>query len=61
MKAVRYLNPMLTAIHIPLDEMGKIPVKILIDRIEGGHELPIKVELPTKLVTRESCGPARTR
>ena len=59
MEAVRYLDPMLTSIHIPLEEMGKMAAKILIDRAEGGHKLSVKAELPIKLVIRESCGSVR--
>jgi DNA-binding LacI/PurR family transcriptional regulator len=46
---------MLTTIHIPLEELGKMTAKMLIDRIEGGHHLPIKMELPYYLVKRETC------
>lgn len=55
----QYLTPMLTTIHIPVDEMGQMAAKILIDRIEGGHSLPIKINLPYYIANRESCGPAR--
>ncbi|QNK40350.1 LacI family DNA-binding transcriptional regulator [Caproicibacter fermentans] len=51
----QFTSPMLTAIHIPKDELGKIAAKILIDRMEGGHSLPMKIEIPFTLVTRESC------
>lgn len=61
METVRYLDPMLTAVHIPLEEMGKIVAKILVDRIEGGHKLPISVRVPNSLICRESCGPVRER
>jgi DNA-binding LacI/PurR family transcriptional regulator len=61
METVRYLDPMLTSIHIPQEEMGKIAAQILINRIEGRHKIPIKVELPTKLIVRESCAPVRTK
>ena len=55
METVRYLDPMLTAIAVPLEEMGKQAAKLLIDRIEGGHKLPTKVLIPGTLVQRESC------
>ena len=35
--------------------MGQMTAKILIDRIEGGHRLPIKINLPFYLANRESC------
>lgn len=52
----QYLTPMLTTIHIPVEEMGQMTAKILIDRIEGGHTLPVKVNLPYYIAGRESCG-----
>ena len=55
----QYLTPMLTTIHIPVEEMGQMTAKILIDRIEGGHTLPVKVSLPYYLAWRESCGACR--
>ena len=59
METVRYLDPMLTTVAIPVDEMGKIAGKLLIDRIEGGHNIPVKAILPYQLIVRESCGPAK--
>lgn len=57
---VRYLDPMLTAVNIPIEEMGKHAAKLLIDRIEGGHKLPVKLILPNRLICRESCAPVKT-
>jgi len=51
----QYLTPMLTTVHIPVEEMGQMTAKILIDRIEGGHRLPIKVNLPFYIAARDSC------
>lgn len=51
----QYLTPMLTTIHIPTQELGQMAAKILIDRIEGGHRLPVKMNLPFYLANRESC------
>ena len=58
-ETAQYLTPMLTTIHIPVDEMGQMTAKILIDRIEGGHTLPMKISLPYYIANRESCGPCR--
>jgi len=55
----QYLNPMLTTIHIPVEEMGQITAKTLIDRIEGGHRLPMKINLPFYIAIRDSCAPPR--
>lgn len=51
----QYVSPMLTTIHIPIDELGKITAKTLIDRIEHGHTLPLKIDIPFTLTKRESC------
>ena len=53
----QYLTPMLTTVHIPVEDMGKMAAKTLIDRIEGGHTLPMKINLPYYIANRESCGP----
>ncbi|MDY3997595.1 MAG: LacI family DNA-binding transcriptional regulator [Blautia sp.] len=50
----QYLTPMLTTVHIPLDEMGRMATKILIDRIEGGHEKHLKILFPYEIVIRKS-------
>jgi DNA-binding LacI/PurR family transcriptional regulator len=51
----QYVSPMLTTIHIPIDELGKITAKTLIDRIEHGHSLSMKIEIPFTITKRESC------
>ena len=50
-----FVQPALTTIHVPKIELGRFAAKILIDRIEGGHELPVRVDLPFELKIRESC------
>lgn len=55
----QYLTPMLTTIHIPVEEMGQMTAKILIDRIEGGHTLPVRINLPFYIAGRESCAKRR--
>lgn len=44
----------LTTIHIPIQEMGAMAVKLLLDRIGKGHASPIRVEFPCNLVRRQS-------
>lgn len=57
----QYTTPMLTTIHIPTEELGIVTAKILIDRIETGKRIPMKVELPFQLIRRESCAaPVKT-
>lgn len=48
-------SPMLTSVHIPIEELGRIALKVLLDRIHTGHRLPLKVEVPFSLTKRESC------
>lgn len=57
--AAQYLSPMLTTVHIPLEEMGRQAAKTIIDRINGGHTTPIKINFPCYLAKRESCGKPR--
>ena len=54
---VRYVQPKISSIHVPLDEMGKMAVRTLADRINGGHQLPVKISLPYHIVERASCMP----
>ena len=51
----QYVSPMLTTMHIPIEEMGRMTAKILIDRINNGHALPLKISLPYYMAKRESC------
>lgn len=51
----QYISPSLTTVHIPIDEMGNMTFKILRDRIEGGHTLPVKMLLPFRIIERETC------
>lgn len=55
----RYVTPMLTTVHIPAEEMGRQTARMLIERIEGVRRLPVKVEVPFRLVKRESCAGIR--
>jgi DNA-binding LacI/PurR family transcriptional regulator len=50
-----YIRPTLTTVRVPKVEIGMIAAKVLIDKIESGHTIPIKIELPFKLIERESC------
>ncbi|MCK9547410.1 MAG: LacI family transcriptional regulator [Sphaerochaeta sp.] len=54
-EAAAYTTPKLTTIHTPMEELGSIASKILIDRIEGGHTINMKVQLPFHIIERESC------
>ena len=51
----QYTTPVLTTIHIPMEDLGIMTAKILIDRIETGKRIPMRVELPFRLIKRGSC------
>ena len=50
-----YFRPSLTTVHVPKEELGRFAVKLLIDRINGGHKINTLIKLPFKLIERESC------
>ncbi len=52
---VRFVEPKLTTIHAPLEEMGVFAARLLISRTEGRHTLPLRVMVPFHIVERESC------
>lgn len=51
----QFTNPMLTTIRLPRDEMGRLAISILLDRIRGGHTSAARIELEGKLIVRNSC------
>lgn len=59
-ETAQYMSPMLTTIHIPLEELGKIAAQTLINRIQRKHKLPMKISLPFYIAKRESCAPKRS-
>ncbi len=61
MESVRYLKPMLSVAHVPLGDMGSLALKILTNRIEGGHSKPVKLYIPHTIIKRESCAPSAGR
>ncbi len=48
-------HPLLTTIHIPRGEMAHMAVSLLLDRIAREHEETVRIELPCRLVLRDSC------
>lgn len=51
----QYTTPMLTTVHLPMDEMARYVLFLLLDRIEGKHKSVIRMELECSLIVRESC------
>lgn len=52
--------PKLTTVRQPLEQMGNIAVKMLLERIEVPSLPPQRVVLATQLIIRDSCTPPRT-
>ncbi len=50
-------SPLLTTVNIPKEDMGKIAVTILLDRIKHKHNEYLRVEFPCKIIERDSCYP----
>ena len=48
-------QPMLTTVRLPRDEMGRLAMTILLDRLGGGHKSVVRLELEGKLLVRSSC------
>lgn len=48
-------KPMLTTIDIPKKEMAHHAVLLLLDQVRGGHKDAVRMELPCRLIVRESC------
>jgi len=53
------VHPRLTTIHQPLDQMGRVSVRMLLDQIENPDKPPRHLTLGTRLVLRESTAPPR--
>lgn len=47
--------PKLTTVRQPLDQMGRVAVKLLLEQIENSSRPPQHITLPTELVIRDSC------
>ena len=54
------VHPKLTTVRQPLEHMGQVAVKLLLERIEDRNRPPQRVTLATQLVIRDSCGPYQT-
>lgn len=50
-------TPLLTTVDIPKEEMGRMAVTVLMDRIAHKHSEYLRVEFPCRVIERESCYP----
>ena len=48
------IKPMLSTVHVPKEEMVNLAMVLLNDQFEKGHRSGLKVEVPGKLIIRES-------
>ncbi|MBB6252056.1 LacI family DNA-binding transcriptional regulator [Nitrospirillum iridis] len=55
----RYLDPALTTVSQPMEEIGRTAVGLLLEILRGAQAGPRSVTLPHRLVVRGSTGPAR--
>jgi LacI family transcriptional regulator len=53
----RWASPPLTTVRQPLAEMGQVAAQMLGELIEGLPRRPVRVELSTELIVRESTAP----
>lgn len=53
-----YLEPALSAVRMPLLELGAASVDALIEQIEGGRAKDVVISTPPELILRHSTGPA---
>lgn len=50
-----WVYPALTTVHQPLDKMGRLAVKMLLEHIDSPEYLPYVATLATELIVRDSC------
>jgi DNA-binding LacI/PurR family transcriptional regulator len=56
-----YSNPSLTTVRQPLNRMGQIAAKTLVDQIEGRGEYRQEIAIEPEFVVRDSTGPVANR
>lgn len=50
----KYVFPELSSVHVYTNQMGMTAVNLLKDRLDGGHNIPMKATISTKLILRQS-------
>ncbi len=51
----QFTTPMLSTVNLPKEQMARFAVQLLLDRISGGHENVVRMELEGNLIRRSSC------
>jgi LacI family transcriptional regulator len=59
-QSAAFLNPSLTTVRQPLEEMGRIAARALLDTLRG-KEQPAEFSVEPELIVRRSTGPPRKR
>jgi LacI family transcriptional regulator len=52
-------SPALTTVHQPIQDLGGVATRTLINILDGSLEEPHQEILPTELIVRETCGASR--
>lgn len=60
-QSAAFHNPSLTTVRQPLNQMGAVAARILLQRIRGQATFPDSVPILPELVIRESSGPPGSR
>lgn len=50
-----FVNPRLTTVRVHKEEMGRIAVKLMLERMDNNITVPLNTLLPTELIVRDSC------
>lgn len=50
-------SPPLTTVNVPKEDMGRMAVTVMLDRIRRKHSECLHVEFPCKIIERDSCRP----
>jgi LacI family transcriptional regulator, galactose operon repressor len=52
----RFLAPALTTVRQPLEEIGALAARLVVERVAGSRKKPVSTVLPTEIQIRSSCG-----
>ncbi|MDQ3801405.1 MAG: LacI family transcriptional regulator [Acidobacteriota bacterium] len=54
-------KPALTTVNLPLNELGRRAIEVLIRSVEDAGQQGIEIRIPTNLIIRQSTAPARVQ